>query len=83
MSRDELNKLVMNYLVLEGHKEGAINFQRESGLPCELDADTIDARVQIKKLIQSGEIEQAIKALNDLNPEILDRNTELFLKLKK
>lgn len=49
MSREELNKLVMNYLVLEGHKEGALNFQRETGLDCELDLDTIDARVAIKQ----------------------------------
>lgn len=53
MSRDELNKLVMNYLILEGHKEGAMNFQKESGLQCDemIDSEIIDARVHIKKLI--------------------------------
>jgi hypothetical protein len=35
-----------------------------------IDSDTIDARVQIKKFICLGEIEQAIKALNELNSEV-------------
>lgn len=59
MSRDELNKLVLNYLILEGHKEGAFNFMKESGLQCDemIDSDLIDHRVNIKKLICQGEIE--------------------------
>ena len=59
VSRDELNKLVMNYLILEGHKEGAMNFQKESGLACDgmIDSDIIDSRVQIKKLILEGELD--------------------------
>lgn len=35
-----------------------------------IDSDIIDSRVQIKKLILSGELDQAIKALNELNPEV-------------
>ena len=51
--REELNKLIMNYLVLEGHKEGALTFQRESGQKVDemLDCDIIDQRVAIKGLI--------------------------------
>lgn len=49
----------MNYLILEGHKEGAMMFQKESGLQNDemIDSDIIDARVTVKKLINSGEIE--------------------------
>lgn len=35
-----------------------------------IDSDIIDDRVQIKKLIQLGEIDQAIRALNEFNPEV-------------
>ena len=50
--REELNKLIMNYLILEGHKEGALTFQRESGVQAdEIDLDLIDARVMVKSLI--------------------------------
>jgi hypothetical protein len=69
--REELNKLIMNYLILEGHKEGALTFQRESGVQAdEMDLDLIDARVMVKSLINQGEIESAIRAINDLNPEV-------------
>jgi len=69
--REELNKLIMNYLILEGHKEGALTFQRESGVQAdEIDLDLIDARVMVKSLINQGEIESAIRAINDLNPEV-------------
>jgi hypothetical protein len=61
----------MNYLILEGHKEGALTFQRESGVQAdEMDLDLIDARVMVKSLINQGEIESAIRAINDLNPEV-------------
>ena len=69
--REELNKLIMNYLILEGHKEGALTFQRESGVQAdEIDLDLIDARVMVKSLINQGDIESAIRAINDLNPEV-------------
>ncbi len=69
--REELNKLIMNYLILEGHKEGALTFQRESGVQAdEIDLDLIDARVMVKSLIIQGDIESAIRAINDLNPEV-------------
>jgi hypothetical protein len=59
VSRDELNKLVMNYLILEGHKEGAHQFQKESGMDAVemIDHEIIDQRVAIKKMILNGDIE--------------------------
>ena len=30
--RELINKLVMNYLVVEGYKEGALMFQKEAGI---------------------------------------------------
>ena len=35
-----------------------------------IDTEIIDKRVQIKKLILLGELDQAIKTLNELNPEV-------------
>ncbi len=32
LSRDLLNQMVMNFLIVEGYKEGAIKFQKESGI---------------------------------------------------
>lgn len=30
--RDIINKLVMNYLVVEGYKQGALKFEKETGI---------------------------------------------------
>ena len=40
--RELLNQLVMNFLVVEGYKEGALAFQEESGCEAHLDKPQID-----------------------------------------
>ena len=41
-SRVEINKMVMNFLILEGYKEAAICFSQEAGVSAEIDWDLID-----------------------------------------
>ena len=41
-SKGEMNKMVMNFLILEGYKEAAICFSHEASLPAEIDWDLID-----------------------------------------
>ena len=36
-----LNRLVMNYLVVEGYRDAAVHFERESGTPPRVDPRTI------------------------------------------
>ena len=31
-SKDKLNKIVLNYLVIEGYKDGALKFMNEAGI---------------------------------------------------
>ncbi len=31
-NQDDLNKLIMNYLIVEGYKGGALKFEKESGI---------------------------------------------------
>ena len=68
----------MNYLIVEGHKEGAVCFQKESGVQYEENFDTelIEARATIKQLICDGNIECAIRAINELNPEVSHVTTD-------
>ena len=37
INRDDMNKLVLNYLIIEGYKEAVIKFTKESNLTCEYD----------------------------------------------
>lgn len=60
----------MDYLVIEGYKDAAQNFARESGLTPSIDLDSIEYRMGIKNAIQRGDVEEAIAKVNDLNPEV-------------
>ncbi|CAA7029683.1 unnamed protein product [Microthlaspi erraticum] len=83
LRKEDMNTLVMNFLVTEGFVEAAEKFQRESGTKPEIDLATITDRMAVKKAVQNGNVEDAIEKVNDLNPEILDTNPELFFHLQQ
>lgn len=60
----------MNYLVIEGYKDAADTFSQECGLKPNVDLDSIQDRMEIRNAIQSGDIENAIERVNDLNPDV-------------
>lgn len=60
----------MNFLVHEGFKEGALTFAQESGAKADIDTESIDSRISIRNLILEGKIEEAIREVNELNPEV-------------
>ncbi|CAI7928911.1 unnamed protein product [Closterium sp. NIES-54] len=78
---EDMNKLVMNYLVTEGYVDAARKFEIESGTDREsrgADAATMRAgadlgavaeRMAVKQAVQRGDVEDAIDRVNDLNPE--------------
>lgn len=79
----DLNKLIMNYLVIEGYKDAAELFQKESGISPGIDLRSISDRMATRVAIQSGDIQSAIERANDLNPLILDENPQLFFHLQQ
>ncbi|RAL44812.1 hypothetical protein DM860_003571 [Cuscuta australis] len=81
--KEDMNRLVMNFLVTEGFVEAAEKFRLESGTEPDIDCATITDRMAVKKAVQCGNIEDAIEKVNDLNPEILDTNPQLFFHLQK
>ncbi|KAL0363353.1 UNVERIFIED_CONTAM: protein GID8 [Sesamum calycinum] len=80
--KEDMNKLVMNFLVTEGYVEAVEKFRLESGTE-HIDLATITDRMAVKKAVQSGNVEDAIEKVNDLNPEILDTNPQLFFHLQQ
>lgn len=65
----------MDYLVIEGYKEAAENFARESGMNDSssnpsMDFESIQNRMIIRNAIQSGDIVDAIERVNDFDPEV-------------
>ncbi|OAY26129.1 protein GID8 homolog isoform X3 [Manihot esculenta] len=81
--KSDMNKLVMNFLVTEGYVDAAEKFRIESGTEPDIDLATITDRMAVKKAVQSGNVEDAIEKVNDLNPEILDTNPQLFFHLQQ
>ncbi|XP_057472237.1 protein GID8 homolog isoform X2 [Actinidia eriantha] len=81
--KEDTNKLVMNFLVTEGYVDAAEKFRMESGTEPDIDIATITDRMAVKKAVQSGNVEDAIEKVNDLNPEILDTNPQLFFHLQQ
>lgn len=74
----DLNRLVMDYLVIEGYKSAAEEFSQEAGLTPPMDFESIESRMDIREALQRGDVEDAITRVNDLNPEV----SSYFLFLK-
>ncbi|RLN41449.1 hypothetical protein C2845_PM01G08500 [Panicum miliaceum] len=68
--KEDMNRLVMNFLVTEGFVDAADKFRIESGTQPEIDLATITDRMEVKKAVQSGNVQEAIEKINDLNPTI-------------
>ncbi|KAL4556189.1 hypothetical protein LXL04_038832 [Taraxacum kok-saghyz] len=66
----------------KGYVDAAEKFRMESGTE-HIDLATITDRMAVKKAVQSGNVEDAIEKVNDLNPEILDTNPQLFFHLQQ
>lgn len=83
LSRTDLNRLVMDYLVIEGYQSAAEAFAQESGLQPSVDLASIATRMHIRTAVQSGDIETAIGQVNELDPDVLDRDPALFFRLQQ
>jgi hypothetical protein len=81
--KEDMNALVMNFLVTEGYVEAARMFESESGTAPGVDLESITDRMQIRKAVQNGDEEDAIDRVNDLNPEILEEKHHLFFHLQQ
>jgi hypothetical protein len=86
-SRELINELIMNYLVVEGYKEGALKFAKEAGVKNRqsdmLEGGLIDDRIEVRRLIECGEIEGAIRKIDSISDEILKKDPELYFDLKR
>ncbi|KAI3436058.1 hypothetical protein D9Q98_002117 [Chlorella vulgaris] len=83
VAKEDMNRVVMNFLVTEGYVDAARVFERESRTAPGVDLEQITDRMEIRKAVQSGDVEQAIERVNDLDPEILEQGHELFFHLQQ
>ncbi|KAJ3779124.1 lish motif-containing protein [Lentinula raphanica] len=83
ISKSDLNRLIMDYLVIEGYKSAAEEFAQEASVVPEVDFESIESRMKVREALQRGDVEGAIVRVNELNPEILDNNRALFFHLQQ
>ncbi|TDL28513.1 hypothetical protein BD410DRAFT_798765 [Rickenella mellea] len=69
VTKHDLNRLIMDYLVIEGYKTAAEEFSKEADLSSPIDFESIEDRMNIREAVQRGDVEEAIMRVNDLNPE--------------
>jgi hypothetical protein len=82
LNKTTMNNIIMDYLIISGHKEAAEKFARESGTEPKTDLSSLDERMAIRSAIEQGNIDASIEMLNDLDAEILDTNDELYFHLQ-
>lgn len=57
-------------MLQQGYVEAAESFSKESNTQPGVDLAAITDRMEIRKAVQSGDIQDAIERVNDLNPEV-------------
>lgn len=80
--KEDMNKLVMNFLVTEGFADAVENFRHESGTN-HIDLATVTDRMGVKKAVQNGHVVDAIEKVNNLDPEILKENPKALFSLQQ
>ena len=54
----------------QGHVEAARLFEQESGTSPGIELSSITGRMEVRRALQNGSVEEAIELVNDMNPEV-------------
>lgn len=66
----ELNQIVLDYLIVEGYRDAAIEFAAEAGLTLRVDVEGIQERMLIRDALEAGRVDEAIRRVNELDSEV-------------
>jgi len=69
-SYSDINALILDYLTTEGYPSAAANFSKEANLRPNQEEESVKARQEIQHAIHLGSIQDAIEALNELEPQV-------------
>jgi len=81
VSKSDINRVIMDYLINEGYPSAAKRFAVEANIQPAVDLESIQERVEIRNAIHRGDIQSAIENINELNPQILDADPSLHFAL--
>ncbi|KAL3419770.1 ran binding protein in the microtubule-organising centre [Phlyctema vagabunda] len=79
--KSDINALILDYLTTEGYPSAAEKFSKEANLDLRQDEESINTRRAIQHSIHLGSIQEAIYALNEFEPKVLDSDPALHFSL--
>jgi hypothetical protein len=75
----DINALILDYLTTEGYPSAAAKFSKEANLQPNQEEEFVKARQEIQQSIHLGSIQDAIEALNELEPQVSRRDFITFI----
>ncbi|CAH8502502.1 unnamed protein product [Schistosoma turkestanicum] len=88
LTRQEINRLILEYLVVEGYKDVAEKFSRETGIveplnELQVAGASLNDRMWIREAVLLRKIEDVIDTVNRLWPELFDKNPFIYFQLRQ
>jgi len=83
LSKQDLNRLVMDFLTTEGYYDAVQAFHKESGTPITSLDTSIRERSDIRAALQRGDVDTAVDIANDVDPEVLESQKALSFHLQQ
>ncbi|VDD82545.1 unnamed protein product [Mesocestoides corti] len=88
LTRQEINRLILEYLVVEGYKDAAEKFSKEIGISQPLSeihstGASLAERMAIREAVLSRRIEETIARVNELWPELFEKNPYIYFQLRQ
>ncbi|CEG41240.1 LisH motif-containing protein [Plasmopara halstedii] len=83
ISKESMNRLVMNFLVGKGYREVAEAFWRDSGTKPHVDLQSVQDRMSIQQLLLKGHIQEARDKLSGMISDFFEKNSWIDFLLAK
>ena len=83
MNKDKMNKIIANYLFIQGYCQPLKKFVSEAKIQFDFDEKLLNQRFLIRQLITTNQIEKAIQEINSINKNILIENKVINFVLQR
>ena len=83
MNKDKMNKIIANYLFIQGYCQPLKKFITEAKIQFDFDEKLLNQRFLIRQLITTNQIEKAILEINSIDKNILIENKVINFVLQR
>ena len=83
MNKDKMNKIIANYLFIQGYCQPLKKFLSEAKIQFDFDEKLLNQRFLIRQLITTNQIEKAIQEINSIDKNILIENKVINFVLQR